>query len=189
MLNLITIEKYMWLAIALYWFISSLSVKRSIKKQSGWQRTVYILCVLLAFCLLFEDYFKFSLLYNPILPQNHYWKIAGFILCAAGLLFALLARIWLGRNWSGRITIKENHELVQSGPYRITRNPIYTGFLMAFCGCSMTLGLLKGYLGIILLVLCLLMKISKEESFMQEVFGEKWQTYRSRVKRLIPGIY
>ncbi len=90
-MNLVTIEKFMWLAIALYWLISSISVKRSIKKQSGWQRTAYIICVLLAFCLLFEDYFNFSFLYKPILPQNNYWKIAGFILCAAGLLFALIS--------------------------------------------------------------------------------------------------
>lgn len=188
-MQLFDIEKIMWLSLALYWLFSSLSVKKSIKKQSGWQRMAYTLCLLFAFTLLFQDYFKTGLLYKPILPQNPFWKISGLILCAAGLLFALLARIWLGKNWSGRITIKENHELIQSGPYRITRNPIYTGFLIAFCGCSMTLGLLKGYLGILLLVPCLLLKISKEESFMQEVFGEKWKSYRSKVKRLIPGIY
>ncbi len=63
-----------------------------------------------------------------------------------------MARIWLGENWSGRITIKENHELIQTGPYAITRNPIYSGFLLAFAGCSMSLGLLKGYLGIFFLI-------------------------------------
>jgi protein-S-isoprenylcysteine O-methyltransferase Ste14 len=189
LMNIITTEKMMWLALALYWIISAISVKKNIKRETGWQRTTYILCVLLAFSLLFSDYLKIPFLYQPTLPQNELWKIAGLILCAAGLLFALTARIWLGSNWSGRITIKENHELVQSGPYRITRNPIYTGFLLAFCGCSMSLGLLKGYLGILLLVVCLLMKISKEESFMLEVFGDKWKSYKGRVKRLIPGIY
>ncbi|MEJ0080382.1 MAG: isoprenylcysteine carboxylmethyltransferase family protein [Puia sp.] len=117
------------------------------------------------------------------------WKITGMLFCAAGLLFSLVARIRLGSNWSGRITIKENHELVQSGPYRITRNPIYTGFLLAYIGCSMSLGLVRGYLGIVLLVICLLMKISKEESFMLEVFGDQWNAYKAKVKRLIPGIY
>jgi len=53
----------------------------------------------------------------------------------------------------------------------------------------MSLGLLKGYLGILLLVICLMMKISKEESYMGEVFGDKWKLYKSRVKCLIPGIY
>jgi protein-S-isoprenylcysteine O-methyltransferase Ste14 len=188
-MNLLTTEKLMWLAIFIYWLVSSFSVKKSLKKQSGWQRIVYIICVLLAFSLLFEDYFTLAILYQPILPQNEYWKIGGLILCAGGLLFALSARIWLGSNWSGRVTIKENHELVQSGPYRITRNPIYTGFLLAFLGCSMSLGLLKGYIGILLLFACLMLKISMEETYMHEVFGGQWQAYRRRVKRLIPGIF
>ena len=188
-MNLFTTEKIMWMAICIYWIVASFSVKKTLKKQSGWPRTAYIACVLLAFSLLFEDYFKLTFLYRPVLLQNEFWKMTGLILCAGGLLFALSARIWLGSNWSGRITIKENHELVQSGPYRITRNPIYTGFLLAFCGCSMSLGLLKGYIGIFLLLVCLMIKISKEESYMQEVFGEQWLAYRKRVKRLIPGIY
>jgi len=188
-MNLIQTEKLMWLAICLYWLVSSFSVKKTLKKQSGGQRITYLLAVLLAFCFLFEDYVKLDFLYRPILPQNDYWKMAGLILCAGGLLFAFSARIWLGKNWSGRITIKENHELVQSGPYRFTRNPIYTGFLLAFLGCSMSQGLAKGYIGILLLLAGLMLKISKEESYMQEVFGEQWQAYRRRVKRLIPGIY
>ena len=188
-MHILIIEKMMWLAIAIYWLISSLSVKKSVRRESGWQRIVYILCVLVAFSLLFSDYLDQHFLNSPALPQNESWKITGMFLCAGGLLFALVARIWLGSNWSGRITIKENHELVQSGPYRITRNPIYTGFLLAYIGCSMSLGLLKGYVGILLLMTCLLMKISKEESYMLEVFGDKWKSYKSRVKRLIPGIY
>ena len=179
----------MWLVLALYWLGSSFSVKKSIKKQSGWQRMAYTICLMFAFTLLFQDYFQTDFLYKPILPQSALWQSTGFLFCTGGLLFALFARIWLGKNWSGRVTIKENHELIQSGPYRITRNPIYTGFLIAFLGCSMTLGLLKGYLGIFLLVICLQLKISKEEFFMQEVFGEKWKLYRAKVKRLIPGIY
>jgi protein-S-isoprenylcysteine O-methyltransferase len=188
-MNVLTTEKLMWFVIAVYWMISSLSVKKSVKKQSGSQRAVYIFCLLLAFSLLFENHLHFAFLYEPLLPQNGYWKITGMVLCAAGLAFALTARIYLGRNWSGRITIKENHELIQSGPYRITRNPIYSGFLLAFTGCSMSLGLVKGYLGIPLLLACLLIKISKEELYMQETFGETWRVYRNRVKCLVPGIY
>jgi protein-S-isoprenylcysteine O-methyltransferase Ste14 len=188
-MNTISVEKTMWFITFIYWLISAFSVKKSVKKESGWERILYIFCVLLAFSLLFGNYFSFSFLNQQILPQSGYWKIAGMILCATGLIFAVMARIWLGENWSGRITIKENHELIQSGPYAITRNPIYSGFLLAFTGCSMSLGLLKGYLGIFFLVGCILMKISKEETFMQEVFGEKFRDYRTKVKRLVPLIY
>jgi protein-S-isoprenylcysteine O-methyltransferase Ste14 len=188
-MSILSVEKTMWFATFIYWLVSSFSVKKSVKKQSGWGRILYILCVLLAFSLLFGNYSIFSFLDKPILPQNDYWKITGMILCAVGLIFAIMARIWLGKNWSGRITIKENHELIQTGPYAITRNPIYSGFLLAFAGCSMSLGLLKGYLGIFFLVVCILIKVSKEEAYMQEVFGEKFNSYKAKVKRLIPIIY
>jgi protein-S-isoprenylcysteine O-methyltransferase Ste14 len=111
------------------------------------------------------------------------------LLCSAGLIFSLTARIYLGENWSGTITIKKNHQLIQSGPYSITRNPIYTGFLMAFAGCAMSLGQLRGWLGIIFLLAAMLVKIKKEEEFMQQVFGNSFQSYKAKVKRLIPGIY
>jgi protein-S-isoprenylcysteine O-methyltransferase Ste14 len=188
-MNIISAEKTMWFATFIYWLVSSFSVKKSVKKQSGWGRIIYMLCVIFAFSLLFGNYLNFSFLEKPILPQNYYWKITGMILCAVGLIFAIMARIWLGKNWSGRITIKENHELIQTGPYSITRNPIYSGFLLAFAGCSMSLGLLKGYLGIFFLIVCILIKVSKEEAYMQEVFGEKYSAYKAKVKRLIPIIY
>ncbi len=188
-MNYIHIEKMMWFAITIYWIISALFVKKTVKRQPAQERMVYIICVLVAFCLLFENYISFTFLYHPVLFQSEIWKMAGLLTCAAGLIFALTARIYLGENWSGTITIKKNHQLIQSGPYRITRNPIYTGFLIAFAGCAITLGQLKGWLGIIFLLTAMLIKIKKEEEFMNEVFGTSFQTYKSKVKRLIPGIY
>jgi protein-S-isoprenylcysteine O-methyltransferase Ste14 len=115
--------------------------------------------------------------------------MAGLVVCAAGLIFALTARIYLGENWSGTITVKENHQLVQSGPYSITRNPIYTGFLLAFLGCAISLGQVKGYIGIVFLLITILIKVKKEEEFMQEVFGGSFLSYKLKVKKLIPGLY
>jgi len=188
-MNLIGIEKTMWSAIFIYWLVSAFVVKKTVKRQSGWGRFLYIICVLTAFAFLFGNYLSIDFLNQPILPQTGVWRIAGVILCAMGLTFSLMARIWLGENWSGRITVKENHELIQSGPYAVTRNPIYTGFLLAFIGCSMTLGQAKGYIGIIFLIACILIKTLKEEVFMQETFGDKFTAYKSKVKRLIPFIY
>lgn len=108
------------------------------------------------FCLLFENYISFAFLYHSVLFQSEIWKIAGLLTCASGLIFALTARIYLGENWSGTITIKKDHQLIQSGPYRITRNPIYTGFLIAFAGCAISLGQLRGWLGIIFIITAML---------------------------------
>jgi len=54
-----------------------------------------------------------------------YWL--GLLMVGVGLAFAVWARLHLGRNWSGRVTVKEDHELIRSGPYSIVRHPIYTG--------------------------------------------------------------
>jgi protein-S-isoprenylcysteine O-methyltransferase Ste14 len=188
-MNYLNIEKMMWFAITIYWIVSSFFVKKTVKRQPASDILVYIICVLIAFCLLFENYISFAFLYRPILFQSDAWKMAGLLLCSAGLIFSLTARIYLGENWSGTITIKKNHQLIQSGPYSITRNPIYTGFLMAFAGCAMSLGQLRGWLGIIFLLAAILVKIKKEEEFMQQVFGSSFQSYKAKVKRLIPGIY
>ena len=185
----INTEKIMWLAITVYWLMSALFVKRTVKRQAASDRIAYIICVLLAFSLLFENYFPFTFLYHPVLFQSEVWKMAGLVVCAAGLIFALTARIYLGENWSGTITVKENHQLVQSGPYSITRNPIYTGILLAFLGCAMSLGQVKGYMGIIFLLITILIKVKKEEEFMQEVFGGSFLSYKLKVKKLIPGLY
>ena len=188
-MNLIGIEKTMWSAIFIYWLISSFAVKKTIRRQPGSGRILYIICVLTAFTFLFGNYFSIDFLDKQVFPQTQIWRITGVIFCALGLAFSLTARIWLGENWSGRITVKENHELIQSGPYAVTRNPIYTGFLLAFIGCSMTLGQVKGYIGIIFLIVCILIKTFQEEMFMQEVFGGKFTAYKSKVRRLIPFIY
>lgn len=188
-MDFLNIEKMMWFAITIYWIVSALFVKKTIKRQPAPERLVYIICVLIAFTLLFENYISFAFLYRPVLFQSEIWKMAGLIICAAGLIFSLTARIYLGENWSGTITIKKNHQLIQSGPYRITRNPIYTGFLIAFAGCAISLGQTRGWLGIIFLLAAMLVKIKKEEEFMNEVFGTSFQSYKAKVKRLIPGIY
>jgi protein-S-isoprenylcysteine O-methyltransferase Ste14 len=188
-MNIIQAEKFMWFILTLYWLISSFSVKKTIKKQAGWQRTLYILTMLIAFTLLFQKQSFTTFLNKPVLPQNIVWKIFGLLVCFSGLLLSFTARIYLGKNWSARITIKENHELVETGPYRISRNPIYTGFLAAFCGTSMSLGLLRGYIGIVPFLICLLTKISGEEKFMLEVFTDRYRNYQRKVKKLIPFLY
>ncbi len=64
----------------------------------------------------------------------------GMGLTAVGIAFALWARLWIGRNWSGTITIKDQHELIQRGPYSLVRHPIYTGLLLAFLGTALVHG-------------------------------------------------
>ena len=92
-------------------------------------------------------------------------------------------------NWSGRVTVKEGHELTVAGPYAIVRHPIYTGLLLAALGTGITIGEARCILGLALLILAFIAKIGQEEQLMLEIFPQAYPTYRLRVKALIPGVF
>ena len=62
------------------------------------------------------------------------------VLFAAGLLLRWWAIISLGRFFIVNVTIEKDHELVERGPFRIVRHPLYTGVLLAFVGYALSLG-------------------------------------------------
>ena len=111
------------------------------------------------------------------------------VLTAMGIGFAAWARFTLGRNWSGTVTLKEDHELVQRGPYGLTRHPIYSGAVLAAVGTVLAIGTLRTLLVIPLLVVVLRLKMGVEERFMSEHFGAAYGAYRERVKGLIPFVW
>lgn len=97
------------------------------------------------------------------------------------------ARIHLGALWSGWITRKTNHRLVDSGPYAIVRHPIYTGILLAVYGTAAAKGTIFGLVGAFLVTLGLWMKAGLEEKWLhQELDAGAYEAYRSKVPRLTP---
>lgn len=142
-----------------------------------------------SFWLVFSNGVVFGRLNGPFFLQDLWFKTMGFVVINLGLLLAVWSRIQLGRNWSGTVTIKENHELVTSGPYRISRNPIYTGIITALLGNAFLYGDLKSYVATAFLFCAFLYKISREEKFMIETFGDRYIEYSQRVKKIIPLIY
>jgi protein-S-isoprenylcysteine O-methyltransferase Ste14 len=183
------LEKFSWLCTGTYWLVAAFGVKKTLARQTDFERIAYMCLWVIAFLLLLSDNISFPFLYRQVFIQNGSFKIAGFVICVSGLAFSVWARIVLGTNWSGRITIKKDHDLIQRGPYALTRNPIYTGFFLAFIGCTMTLGLLKGYLSLPFITVGIFLKIRKEEVYMHQVFSNRFVEYKQKVKRLLPFIY
>src|SRR4029453_3446667 len=137
----------------------------------------------------------FLLLYGPRMPYPLNLRIvprvapnawAAAILCATGLAFALWARVTLGRNWSGIVTLKEGHELVERGPYRFVRHPIYTGILTMFFATAIVLGHIAGFLGSFLMFASFWIKLGHEERLMLQQFPDRYAAYQKRAKRIIP---
>jgi protein-S-isoprenylcysteine O-methyltransferase Ste14 len=95
----------------------------------------------------------------------------------------------LGTNWSGRISLKEEHHLITPGAYSVLRCPTYTGFLFGLPGGAISMGELRGFVGVLLLLIAFLMKIKGEENLLSAHFGEVYTNYRERVNKIIPGLW
>jgi protein-S-isoprenylcysteine O-methyltransferase Ste14 len=112
----------------------------------------------------------------------------GWLIAAAGLLFAVWARRHLGRNWSGTVTLKLDHELIVTGPYALVRHPIYTGLLLGFSGSALAVGEWRGLVAVLIVILGLWRKLRVEERGMRQLFGDAYRRYESRVSALIPYV-
>src|SRR5690348_13023475 len=89
----------------------------------------------------------------------------GAALTAIGVAVAVWARLYIGRNWSPRPAMKEEHELVTSGPYAVVRHPIYTGIMVATLGSALT-GTIFGAILFVLAAVLFLSRVGKEERIM-----------------------
>jgi protein-S-isoprenylcysteine O-methyltransferase Ste14 len=103
--------------------------------------------------------------------------IAGLLLAAAGIVTFLRARTAIIPNRSAR-------QLVVTGPYRFTRNPMYLGLTGVYLGLSVLLNLAWPVvvLPVVLLVLRLAV-ISREERHLRNSFGDQYDAYCRRVRR------
>jgi len=180
----------MWIAWAIYWWSPSHSLKATARRESLSSRLSYAVPLLLAVILLFSPSLPIPVLGDRFQPVDQWrvWGAIGVVVNLLGLLFTLWARLHLGRNWSGTITLKENHELVTSGPYGLVRHPIYTGLLLGFSGFAIARGEWRCILGVVILALAFWRKLRIEESWMLEQFGDAYRAYRQRVAALIPGV-
>jgi protein-S-isoprenylcysteine O-methyltransferase Ste14 len=178
---------YFWTALWVFWVISALAAKQSVKRQSFSSRLAQTVPVIVAFSLLFSHNVWPHWLHFRFFPKSGLTVMwIGMGLTAVGIAFALWARLWIGRNWSGTVTIKDQHELIQRGPYSLVRHPIYTGLLLAFLGTALVHGEVSGLIGFLLLVLGFGFKLRMEETFMVQQFGSTYLDYKHRVKALVP---
>jgi protein-S-isoprenylcysteine O-methyltransferase Ste14 len=176
----------LWMAWALYWWALSRNVKATARRESPASRMLHIGPLLIAVLLLWVPSMPFAHLDDQVMQWSASLFWIGAALTAAGLLFTVWARVHLGTNWSGTVTIKEGHELITSGPYAFVRHPIYTGLLLAFLGSAVVRDELRGVLAFVLVLWALWRKLRNEERWMREQFGEAYLTYSRRVAALIP---
>ncbi|HTV58375.1 MAG TPA: isoprenylcysteine carboxylmethyltransferase family protein [Verrucomicrobiae bacterium] len=175
-----------WLAFGAVWLVAALWRKKVEKREPAGQRILHILFLAAAAYILNENQAWFPALNRRILPERLWIVELGVALTAAGVALAIWARVYLGRNWSGNVTIRKDHTLIRTGPYRFIRHPIYTGILVALAGTSLTVGKYRALVSFGMFVGALVMKAKKEESFLAKEFGPAFEEHKKKTGFLLP---
>jgi protein-S-isoprenylcysteine O-methyltransferase len=184
-----TVIEVAWIAAAVVWLVGGFLTKTTVRSQSASSRLLEILPMAVVFLLFFVNQSLLEWTSVRFVPATFGWQSLGAAMTVAGVIVAMWSRFYIGRNWSAQVTVKEDHELIRSGPYSVVRHPIYSGFLLDILGTAIYVGQLRGLLAVLLAALAWKIKSMREETFMEDQFGEQYVQYRREVKALVPFIW
>jgi protein-S-isoprenylcysteine O-methyltransferase Ste14 len=172
-----------WAAWALWlfsWMIAASWTARVANRPVFGSQTLYHLITIAGVALLFS-----RTSFDEWLTGAAGWAMFGLVV--AGLAFCWWARLHLGAMWSGTVTRKDDHQIIETGPYGLVRHPIYTGIILAAWAHAAVLGSAPGLLGAALITVGFYIKARLEEGFLRQELGpEAYDGYRRRVPMLIP---
>ncbi len=130
-----------WGVFFLYWLISGLRSRAHNERQEPIaSRLVYLGLLGSAISLIAFDPWIYGPLLRRFVPESAYVNIIGLAVLMLGLGIAVWARVCLGRYWSARVSLTDDHALIRTGPYRWVRNPIYLGGLIGMIGTAIVIG-------------------------------------------------
>jgi protein-S-isoprenylcysteine O-methyltransferase Ste14 len=175
----------LWMAWLLVWLLAARHVKATLWREPAISSLLNRLPLFAAAVLLATRRFVPPSLAERCVPLSPMIDAVGILLVLAGLGFAIWARWYLGSNWSAAVTLKDQHTLIRTGPYRYVRHPIYSGILLAICGSAAIIGEGRAALAVLLAFLGLFYKSRIEEKVMRERFPE-YDAYRRETAALIP---
>lgn len=172
-LTLCQIELIPWYAVVAYWAITCVGAKRTKTAEKFSDRLTTLVPMILGFVLLFYPKSRVGFLGSGFVSPDLWiaWA-AGVLLTSLGVAVTIWAGHCLGEYWSARVTLKEGHELIRSGPYRFVRHPIYTGMLLGAAGTALVVGEWRGVLAVALVLAAHCRKAVREEALLATEFGE-----------------
>ena len=174
-----------WLVFGGWWLFRARGNAEVARAESLGSRLSYWLTLIVAALIL---------TFGPRVWPHRLWHgsfiraVAMLALEVAGIAFAIWAREHLGALWSGRVTLKEDHRIIKSGPYGIVRHPIYTGIFFGLLAVVIVRGEITGFIGLALFLAGIARKIQMEERLLVEHFGDEYRQYRKEVRALIPFV-
>jgi protein-S-isoprenylcysteine O-methyltransferase Ste14 len=175
-----------WIIFAAYWTIGALRTRRTVQKEPFAARFGNVFLEVVGFTLLFDDDAGFGFLGQRVMHRGLAVAEIGIAMTWLGILIALWARWHLGQYWSGRVTIKEDHRLIRTGPYARLRHPIYTGLDLAAIGAALTFDRWRCVVGVCVIIAGFAIKAKREERMLGTQFGEAFVEHRRHTGFLLP---
>jgi protein-S-isoprenylcysteine O-methyltransferase Ste14 len=176
----------LWGGWVISWLVAAIWASRAAQRPPFLQEIPYRLLTTIGALLVVLQFRRPGLgmiFWDP--PAVVGWLL--FLIAAAGIAFTWWARIYLGTLWSGSVTRKADHRIVDTGPYGVVRHPIYTGILTAIYAAVLDTPGPFNIAGAVILTVAFVIKLRLEEKFlMQELGAEAYEAYRRRVPALVP---
>jgi protein-S-isoprenylcysteine O-methyltransferase Ste14 len=125
------------------------------------------------------------------LPGPGWWPVVlGVVVFALGLGLRAWAVRELGRFFKFTVVVQADHQVVDTGPYRLIRHPSYTGLLMIELGLGIALGTWLSIPACLLPpMIAFAIRLLTEERVLARELGEPYRAYMERTDRLIPGVW
>jgi protein-S-isoprenylcysteine O-methyltransferase Ste14 len=183
-----TIVDFSWAALAIYWLFTAKATKKVAINESSGLRVFRLAIIAILFVLLGTDWLRIGPLRARVFPVESSITWTGVALTAVGVGLAIWARFRLGRNWSDKVVLKVDHELIRSGPYRYLRHPIYTGILLALAGTVLVIGEWRGIVALVLMSINYYVKATREEKILAANFGDAFLEHKKRTGFFLPGM-
>lgn len=187
----------LWIVFLISWYLAAFWISRGKASAKSGETWSYFMAWGLGFGLLFSPFTSREGFGHPMttgpavfLPLWHEPIGLGVGLLGvqlAAFAFAWWARIHMGRLWSGMITVREDHRVIDTGPFRLVRHPIYTGFIVASWALALIGAAPLSLAGAVVLTVLMALKSNSEERFLRQQLGEgAYDAYALRTPQLVP---
>src|ERR1700731_3436596 len=154
-----TLLGILWLFWLVYWISAAQRTAPNKRMETLPEGASYRIPLAIGVFLTVFWWVPLSLRIPALWTQSPLAAGTGLAFTVAGLCFAVWARMHLGKYWSGRISLKENHRVIQTGPYAWVRHPIYSGLILALFGTAITLGTISAFAGFAFMLISFVRKL------------------------------
>jgi protein-S-isoprenylcysteine O-methyltransferase Ste14 len=172
-----------WAAWGIFWFASATKIKAG---RSNWSALLVLRAVVAVIVLVVV---LLTRGHHMTVPLSGPWLIGvRLALWVAGLAVAVWARAYLGRNWGMPMTRKDQPDLVETGPYRFIRHPIYAGVILGLAGTALATSVV-GLIVVAVVAGYFTYSAFREERYLTGLFPDAYPAYKHATKMLVPFVF